>query len=185
MELKQLIEELEPALVILDPLARFAPADSESDPYAATRLIECLEELARTGNKPAVLAAHHTRKQPSQAAPNSRLQAADVRGSSALVDGARWVAGLESLPLPEQPAGLIAPSSIDKLAGLVRLSVLKSNVGHIPEPFTAGRSRTGGLAALTEEQKQTVASWQASKKPNGAAEKQSKKGNNKEWALPK
>lgn len=142
--LKRLEGEEPLSLIILDPLSRFAPPDSEADPHAATRLIEALEALCALPGSPAVIAAHHVRKQPTAlpGAAKAALSAGDVRGSSALVDGARWVAGLEGRALPSGAPGL------HRLVGLARLSVLKSNVGSHPDPFLLGRLGTGGLCGL-------------------------------------
>ena len=86
--------------VIFDPLARLFLADTETDNGAATRLIETLETFAnQLPGTPAVLAAHHTRKPGTDGEPTwARPTAAAVRGSSGLVDGARWVAGMIRVP---------------------------------------------------------------------------------------
>lgn len=91
-------------LIILDPLSRFAGVDAETDNAAATRFVQEVESMLATPGRPSILVAHHTTKA-------SRLGtvAADMivsgktdpalsttaRGSTALVDGFRWVAALE------------------------------------------------------------------------------------------
>jgi hypothetical protein len=80
-------------LIILDPLSRFAGADTEKDNAAATRFIEIAESLIRSPGNPSVLIAHHTNK--VSRTDGSHANSAHVRGPSALTDGVRWVANLE------------------------------------------------------------------------------------------
>jgi hypothetical protein len=82
-------------LVILDPLSRFAAADTEKDQAAATRFIQAVESIALAApGKPSVLVAHHTNK--IARTEGLRASASDARGASAITDGARWAANLES-----------------------------------------------------------------------------------------
>lgn len=74
--------------ILLDPAARFMGAEGEKDNAAATKFITALERLTRLPGGPAVLVAHHIRKTD----PAKEVDINAVRGSSALVDGARWVA---------------------------------------------------------------------------------------------
>jgi hypothetical protein len=137
-------------LIILDPLARFSPADSETDSHIATRLIEILERLTGKGARPpTVIAAHHTRKG-AAGADKTEVSSGDFRGSSALIDGARFGLMLERLALPSGDGG--RPwKGLEDLTGLARLSVVKSNVGTIPAPFLVGRRKGGGaLTGLSE-----------------------------------
>lgn len=137
--------------VILDPLSRFAGADAETDNAAATRVIEQLERFTKLPGGPTVLAAHHVRKksdddpEPTLRKPTS---AAGVRGSSALVDGARWVARMEAGP-----------------ESLVTFAVVKSNYAPLPDLGPDGLvlirppARPGGIrAALRGE-------WESAKPP--------------------
>ena len=80
-------------LIILDPASRFMGPDCETDNNAATRFIELVERLTKLPGSPTVLLAHHTRKGGGNDSGNSDKDAA--RGSSALTDGARWVAQLK------------------------------------------------------------------------------------------
>ena len=79
------------SLIIMDPLARFAPS-AEGDNAVATRAIESLEQIARAA-RATVIVAHHTskwsRRDPSQASGGSA-----ARGVTGITDGARWVAEL-------------------------------------------------------------------------------------------
>ncbi len=81
------IEEIEPTLVIFDPIARFYKED-ENDNTKATIFIEKLEKLKthQTLNekrKTSILIAHHTNK----GILNNQTSS---RGASAFVDGVRW-----------------------------------------------------------------------------------------------
>lgn len=75
------------AWVVLDPLARFAHGEAETDQAVATATIAAAETLTRVPGHPAVLIAHHTRK-------GSTGDVDDIRGASALVNGVRWAATL-------------------------------------------------------------------------------------------
>lgn len=75
------------ALVILDPLSRFAGAGNENDNGAATALVQAFETLTSSDSKPTVVVGHHTNKGSRGA---GEANAANGRGASALSDGARW-----------------------------------------------------------------------------------------------
>jgi hypothetical protein len=85
---RQLIEIPNLRLVVIDPLQAFALADINADPAAGQFFWSCLAEVcALTGAT--VVVCHHMRKDGS-----SRIRTADdareaIRGSTALVDGAR------------------------------------------------------------------------------------------------
>jgi hypothetical protein len=117
------------SLVILDPLSRFAGADVEKDNSAATRFVQVVETfVSEDCGGPTVLLAHHWRK-----SGRSRVnETADpIRGASAIVDGVRWAATLES---SSQVAG--APD-------LLKLRVVKTNYAPTPEPLTLCRPLDG------------------------------------------
>jgi len=82
-------------LVVLDPLSRWAGADTEKDNAAATRFVEAVETLAlHAPGSPTVLLAHHTAKVTrGEGAANDATAA---RGATGLVDGVRWVANLDN-----------------------------------------------------------------------------------------
>ena len=77
--------------IIIDPWARWGGPEAETDAHAATIGVSLLETLTKLPGNPAVIVAHHTRK-PSQGTKSQ--DANDTRGSSALVDGARWVCNM-------------------------------------------------------------------------------------------
>jgi hypothetical protein len=89
------LSEGEWSLVVLDTLTRFAGGDTEKDAAQATRFIQAAESLCKVPGRPAVLIAHHTNK--ISRAEGAATSAANARGSSALTDGARWVANLEGV----------------------------------------------------------------------------------------
>lgn len=75
--------------LLLDPASRFMGSEAEKDNAQATQLVAALERLAKVKGEPTVLAAHHTRK---SGRTDGLVDINEVRGSSALVDGVRWVA---------------------------------------------------------------------------------------------
>lgn len=84
------VEELQPALVVLDPASRFMGTE-ENDNAQATRWITLAEKLKNTTSKPTVLVLVHTGK-------GKDLDSQEaIRGASAMVDGARWAATLSRL----------------------------------------------------------------------------------------
>ena len=95
--LKAAMKEHKFSLVILDPLSRWAGTDVEVDNGKATRFVQAVESIAEgLETKPSVLVAHHSSKSSVGAGE------ANSRGSSAIVDGFRWVANLDDatdLPL--------------------------------------------------------------------------------------
>jgi hypothetical protein len=134
-ELRRRLSEHEWRLVILDPLSRFAGADTEKDNAAATRFIQVVESLVQVPGSPTVLVAHHTNK--LSRAEGSKASAANARGASAITDGGRWVAELESLG--------------DDGA---RLTFTKSNYGRLGAPVDLVRDAAHGgyLRVATPEE---------------------------------
>jgi len=79
------------SLVVLDPATRFLGADSETNNKAATEWMTLVHRLTKLPGNPTVLVIHHTNK---AARKEGIADASASRGSSALTDGARWVATL-------------------------------------------------------------------------------------------
>ncbi len=85
-------------LIILDPLSRFFKAD-ENDSRHATMFVETLEKLKRANDNDlehkgtSILVAHHSNKGALKGENNQ----GSARGSSAFVDGSRWVVTLQRM----------------------------------------------------------------------------------------
>lgn len=79
-------------LGILDPLSFFGGPEVEADPYIATTLIRCVAQLTKSPGNPAMVVSAHSRKKQQGLA--MTLDASNTRGSSAIVDGARWVCSM-------------------------------------------------------------------------------------------
>jgi hypothetical protein len=86
------------ALVVLDPLVRWAGPDVETDNDAATHFIETIESLLDVPGRPTLLLNHHSSKK-------SRADGEedDARGVGGITDGLRWHATLT----PRKGGGLI------------------------------------------------------------------------------
>lgn len=132
------IEEEGPfELVILDPGSRFMGPEAEIDNAAATQFVQCLETLTATKGAPTVLMAHHTNKGALGAQGSSQ---GDARGSSALVDGVRWVVNLRTA---EQPFTTGKPRTT--------LEVTKTNYGPKGHPLELVRDDYGWRAMTRDE----------------------------------
>lgn len=123
-ELLRTLDALQPLdLIIVDPLSRFGGPDFEIENAAATRLVMEIESLTELDGNPTVLVTHHTNKSGLSMRVASQSV---VRGSSALVDAARWIAA--ALPMT---VDLLDPADMHKLTlrvpGAVRVEVVKSN----------------------------------------------------------
>lgn len=132
------IEEEGPfELVILDPGSRFMGPEAETDNAQATQFVQCLETLTATKGAPTVLMAHHTNKGALGAQGSSQ---GDARGSSALVDGVRWVVNLRTA---EQPFSAGPPRTT--------LEVTKTNYGPKGHPLELVRDDYGWRAMTRGE----------------------------------
>lgn len=88
-------------LIVFDPLQAFVHADVNSDPAAAQFFWSMLSNLAvETGAT--VLVAHHMRKEGSFSIRKGAQAREAIRGTTALVDGARWVYALWQMPESEE-----------------------------------------------------------------------------------
>jgi len=94
---QQLTEMGNIALVIIDPLQAFAAADINTDPAAAQFWWSLMSELCVAAGAN-VLIAHHMRKEGTFSIRKSVQAREAIRGTTALVDGARWVYGLWQMP---------------------------------------------------------------------------------------
>jgi RecA-family ATPase len=81
-------------LVVVDPFARFAGMNAETDNASATSTMTVLEELTKLPGFPSVLVAHHTKKRGKDDGGADLVEL--IRGSSAIKDAARWAVLLEA-----------------------------------------------------------------------------------------
>jgi hypothetical protein len=72
------------SLIGIDPLARVAGIDAESDNTLATKLVQAAETFSAVPGNPTVLMLAHSSKF------SRRIGEADSRGVTGLTDGARW-----------------------------------------------------------------------------------------------
>jgi hypothetical protein len=98
-DLKETLEnDPDVKLVILDPATRFMGADTEISNAAATDWVNLIDSLTLSGGNPTILVAHHTNKSALRPVGIDKKPVFDqsmCRGASALVDGFRWVLGLQ------------------------------------------------------------------------------------------
>jgi hypothetical protein len=98
-DLKETLEkDSDIKLVILDPASRFMGADTEANNASATDWVNLIDSLTLSGGRPTILVAHHTNKSALRPIGNDKKPIFDqsmCRGASALVDGFRWVLGLQ------------------------------------------------------------------------------------------
>lgn len=150
------LAEGEWSLVVLDTLTRFAGGDTEKDSAQATRFIQAVESLCKAPGSPTVLVAHHTNK--VSRVEGAVTSASNSRGSSALTDGARWVANLDAT----------SPES-------VKFEITKSNYAMGGPPVMLTRDSANGgclsvespeLARLRAEQaslEREIARWESAR----------------------
>jgi hypothetical protein len=115
--------KIEWKLVVLDPASRFMSSASENDAASATRFVEALERLTSVPGGPCVLCAHHLSKGAMRT--GDKDQGAP-RGSSALVDGVRWLAVFDRPQLKTEELDQLGVSGVSG-DGLVRLGIHKTN----------------------------------------------------------
>ena len=150
------------ALVIVDPLARWAAGEIDKDNAAACAVISALEAFIPAGARegkpgPCVLVAHHT----SKAGRTGEIadDASKIRGASALTDNARWAALLEAGEADDE----------------VSFAVVKSNYG-LKARFKLARGDHGVLRGATASD---VERWKAEKAKKKAEEKAEPKAEGK------
>jgi hypothetical protein len=142
-------------LVILDPAARFMGPETEISNAAATDWVNLIDALTLVGGKPTVLVAHHTNKTALRPIGNDKKPVFDqsmCRGASALVDGFRWVLGLQR-------------SQDENKSKTIYVKLLKTNyckLGHVLEfvqDFERGGilvAKEGGQSSLKPEEVQKI-----------------------------
>jgi RecA-family ATPase len=155
--------------VVLDTLTRFHKLD-ENSAQDMGRLLSQLERLAAESGA-SVLFLHHTSKSAVVNGQATLQQAA--RGSSVLVDNARWSAFLA--PMTEQDARSFGVPAAER-ANYVRWNISKQNYGApladiwyrrdeggvlVPVKFTASRPAAGASSAPVANENETVAAASA------------------------
>lgn len=108
------------SLIVVDTFARSAVGDVETNPEAATALLQRLETWTQLRGKPVVLVIHHSRK--SGAADklgkwlDESLSAEAARGSSAILSTVRWLGMLAKLPRSK-------PDELSRFRGLAKRNI--------------------------------------------------------------
>jgi len=124
-------------LIVIDPASRFA-GDSEKDSSAATAFLEAVRAIARRANKdsdeidPTIIVAHHTRKPAKDAHKALWLPKDAARGSSGLVDAARFLLTMKAIPpsaVPGSDDDLRSADDDPTGSPYCTLQVAKSNHG--------------------------------------------------------
>jgi 5S rRNA maturation endonuclease (ribonuclease M5) len=148
LALREIVKSEEWALIIIDPLSRFAGLDAEKDNAEATRFVQACEAFCAIGGA-VVLVAHHTNKASRGSTP---LNGASGRGSSALHDGFRWQCALSSERVEDED--------------IVTLSFTKSNYSLRGADLLLRREEGGPLAPLDDAERDDlmVAKDKAAKK---------------------
>ena len=100
-DLRKQIIEINPDLMILDPLQPFAAADVNSDPAAAQAWWTQVNELCAK-LKITILVTHHMRKEGTWSIRKAAQAREAIRGTTALVDGARIAIAMWLLPEHEE-----------------------------------------------------------------------------------
>lgn len=147
---RQLVELPELRLVVIDPLQAFVLADVNADPAAAQFLWSAMAELA-TATRATILLTHHMRK-------DGMLRIADgddareaIRGTTALVDGARLAYALWKLD-DEAARPICNTLQIPFERGrIVRGAVVKANDEADHNAHTYTREESGLLIQLETE----------------------------------
>jgi RecA-family ATPase len=126
-------------LVVVDHLSRFAGPDAETDNASATRFIQSLE--AACPGRTSLINSHHTNK--LARGNGGRVEASGGRGSTALVDGARWQGALSVERLKFE-----SPEVQERLATVVTFDVPKTNYAARPEPIVLRSDPDNGGALV-------------------------------------
>lgn len=107
-------------LILLDPASRFKGGNG-NDETAATKYIETLEAIS-VATGATVISSIHTNKAALKA--DTEPDQGVVRGSTALVDGARWVGSMQRLKKVDAKAYGVSAADADRY---VRLDLVKTN----------------------------------------------------------
>jgi regulatory protein RepA len=129
------------ALVVIDPVSRFAGADTEKDNAAATRFVAALESIIEPSGGASILGSHHTNQ--SSRKDGATVDATSVRGVSAIVDGSRWVSVVQVERITDE----------DKVESVVTLSIAKSNYSMIAAPVVLRYGEGGVLVPMSADER--------------------------------
>jgi len=147
------LNEIQWRLIVLDPASRFMNAAAELDAAAATRYVELLECLTRAPGGPGVLTTHHVSKGSMRSAEKDQ---GAPRGSSALVDGVRWMALVDKPVLKADVASDLRTAGFSP-GTLVRLTLQKTNyTPPLDTPFYFRLARGGMLVPLSSDELKAV-----------------------------
>ena len=147
---RQLLEIEDLRLIVFDPLQAFVAADVNADPAAAQFLWSAMAEMASSTGA-TVLLTHHMRKDGMMRIADGDDAREAIRGTTALVDGARLAYALWKLddetakPICEQ---LKMPFERGQI---VRGSVVKANDEADHSTHTYARQESGLLVQLESE----------------------------------
>ncbi len=157
IDLRAQLLELSPvSLIIFDPLQAFVHADVTADPAAAQFWWSTMAELcAATGAT--ILVSHHMRKEGSFSIKRPADARQAIRGTTALVDGARLVYGIWSLPENEE-ADICKVLEVEPGQNNVACgAVVKTNEFADMDIRTFKRSETGLLVDCTGQLEELLA----------------------------
>lgn len=142
--LREFVQRTGPySLIVVDPVSRFCGADAEKDDAAGTRFCQALESLIVPAGGATIIGSHHVNKQ--SRGPGAVVGASSARGSSALVDGARWVAAMSVEVIPD--------GAIDTV---LALTVVKTNYAKKPAPLELRYAEDGVLVPLLDEDRRAA-----------------------------
>lgn len=153
------------AAVLVDPLSRFGGVGAETDNALATRAIQALERLTKLEGNPAVLLAHHVRKSATDGKGAAKDDADAIRGSSAIVDGARWAAVLSRVMDPSEKRKRWRTAAGNVAA---ELKVVKTNYTGpmgVDPLLVLDKEHHGGIRKATRGERAELAAARESAKP--------------------
>lgn len=154
--LAQLCRIADLRLIIIDPLQAFVTADITKDPAAGQFMWSAFAQVcAATGAT--VIACHHMRKDGSSRITTAEEARETIRGSTALVDGARATYALWTAS-EEETFRVCAEAGVDPARRkVVHGAVVKANDEHDLDVHTYLRAETGLLMDATEVGKRATA----------------------------
>jgi RecA-family ATPase len=123
------------SLIIADPVSRFCGPDAERDNAAGTRFCQALESLIVPSGGASILGSHHVNK--GSRGSGATVDASSSRGSSAIVDGVRWVS-------------TVAVENIPDAETVLTFAVAKTNYSKKPPPVQLRYSDGGVLVGLDD-----------------------------------